>query len=470
MRASRSQAGGREDASTRGPVRPGDWVTVIGVSVLVSVAAVMIGEHSFRVGPAAIVLFPLVWVVLMGAIIGLQRWLPLRGSTRAAGEALIPVGMVIFLALLGTGIGPSIGMIEDVGPALLMQEVGQLLGTIVLALPIAVLLGMGRSAIGATWAIDRESYLAYAIDRFGTSSPEYRGVFGVWIIGSMFGAVFMSLITSVLGGTGLYNPLSLALALGVGSTSMMLGGVGALVILHPEMAAEITALAALSNLVTNIVGFYAGVFVGLPIARRLYAFWCRLFRRPAAEIEEARLVARGQVPEGDASVRARRAGDDTGKDPAEAEREQDPPTPRGWGPTVAAYVFAGAAGLLLNWLGTGSIHLRDAGGILAILAMTGIAILLSGKVKAIPATVWVLAIATLLTTPVSPVADVIASLVQDLQVLLVGLPALALVGMNMGRDRKAFAQLSWKVVVAAVLTFTTTIVAAATLAELFIHL
>ncbi|WP_017590060.1 DUF3100 domain-containing protein [Nocardiopsis ganjiahuensis] len=445
-------------------------MTTIGVSVLVSVAAVMFGEHSFRVGPAAIVLFPVVWVVLMGAAVGLQRWAPLRGSTRAAGEALIPVGMVIFLALLGTGIGPSIAMIEDVGPALLMQEVGQLLGTIILALPIAVLLGMGRSAIGATWAIDRESYLAYAIDRFGTSSPEYRGVFGVWIIGSMFGAVFMSLITSVLGGTGLYNPLSLALALGVGSTSMMLGGVGALVIMHPEMAAEITALAALSNLVTNIVGFYSGVFIGLPIARRLYAFWCRVFRRPAAEIEEAGLVARGQVPEGDASVRTGGAGSDTANATVEAEREQDPPTPRGWGPAAAAYAFAGTTGLLLNWLGTGSIHLRDVGGMAVLLAMTGLAILLAAKVRAVPATVWVLTIATLLTTPVSPVAGMIAHLVQDLEVLLVGLPALALVGMNMGRDRKAFAQLSWKIVVAAVLTFTTTIVAAATLAELFIHL
>ncbi len=467
MRARRQQAETHGDVSNRGSVGRGDWVTAIGVSVLISVVAVLVGEHKFRVGPAAIVLFPLVWVVLMGAVVGLQRWRPLRGGTRSAGEALIPVGMVLFLALLGTGIGPSIGMVEQVGPALLMQEVGQLFGTIILALPIAVLLGMGRAAIGATWAIDRESYLAYAIDRFGTSSPEYRGVFGVWIIGSMFGAVFISLITGVLGGTGLYNPLSLALALGVGSTSMMLGGVGALALLYPDQAAEIAALAALSNLVTNIVGFYAGVFIGLPAARRLYGFWCRVFRRPAPEIEEAKLVARGQIPEGDASVRSKEAADG---DSTLVERPRDPDIPRGWRPGVAGYVFAGAAGLLLNWLGTGAFHPRDVAGIVVLPAMTGIAILLSRKVKAIPATVWVLAIATIVTTPVSPVAGVIADLVQNLNVLLIGLPQLALVGMTMGRDREAFSQLSWKIVVAAVLTFTTTIVASATLAELFIHL
>ncbi len=465
MRARRQQAEKHENVSNRGSVGRGDWVVAIGVSVLVSALAVLVGEHKFRVGPAAIVLFPLVWVVLMGAVVGLQRWLPLRGSTRSAGEALIPVGMVLFLALLGTGIGPSIGMVEEVGPALLMQEVGQLFGTIILALPIAVLLGMGRAAIGATWAIDRESYLAYAIDRFGTSSPEYRGVFGVWILGSMFGAVFISLITSVLGGTGWYHPLSLALALGVGSTSMMLGGVGALSLLYPDQAVEIAALAALSNLVTNIVGFYAGVFIGLPSARRLYSFWCRVFRRPAPEIEEARLVARGRVPEGDASVRVKEEA--AGR--AEVERPQDPDIPKGWRPGVTAYLFAGAAGLLLNWLGTGGFHPRDAAGMAVLLLMTGIAIFLAGKVKAIPATVWVLALATLVTTPISPVAGVIADLVQDLDVLLIGLPQLALVGMTMGRDRTAFMQLSWKIVVAAVLTFTTTIVASATLAELFIH-
>lgn len=448
-------------------VRVHDWATTILISTVVSVIAVAIGEHSFRMGPAAVVLFPLVWVVLMGAIVGLQRWAPLRGSTRSAGEALIPVGMVLFLALLGTDIGPSIGMIEDVGPALLMQEVGQLLGTIILALPIAVLMGMGRAAIGATWAIDRESYLAFAIDRFGTSSPEYRGVFGVWLIGSMFGAVFMSLITGLLGGMGWYNPLSLALALGVGSTSMMLGGVGALSLLYPDMAGEIAALAALSNLVTNIVGFYAGVFIGLPLARRLYAFWCRIFRRPLAEVEEARMVARGKVPDGDASVRVKTStrGESHATTP---EEPTDPPIPKGWGPGVVAYLFAGVVGLLLNWLGTGGIHVRDAAGMAVLLVMTGAAIFLASKVRAIPATVWVLSIATLLTVPVSPAADFITYLVQDLNVLLIGLPQLAIVGMNMGRDRKAFTQLSWKIVVAAVLTFTCTIVAAASLAEIFI--
>src|SRR5699024_6983830 len=103
-------------------------------------------------------------------------------------------------------------------------------------------------------------FLAFAIERFGTRSPEYRGVFGVWIFGSLFGALYISLIAGLLGSLDILHPLALALGLGLGSSSMMLGGVGALSVLYPSQATEIMALAGLSNLVTNIVGFYAGVF------------------------------------------------------------------------------------------------------------------------------------------------------------------------------------------------------------------
>ena len=277
------------------------WIVSVGLGFAISLVAILIGEHTIKIGPAAIVLFPIIWAVLIGAIVGLQRILPITGKIRAVGEPQIRIGIVLFLALLGMGIGPSIGEVSNLGPAILLQEVGHIFGTVIIALPIAVGLRMGRSAIGASWSVDRESFLAFAIERFGTRSPEYRGVFGVWIFGSLFGALYISLIAGLLGSLDILHPLALALGLGLGSSSMMLGGVGALSVLYPEQATEIMALAGLSNLVTNIVGFYAGVFLSLPLARKLYLFWTKVWRRPAAEIEEAKLVARGAVPEGDAS-------------------------------------------------------------------------------------------------------------------------------------------------------------------------
>ena len=66
-------------------------------------------------------------------------------------------------------------MVLSAGPALL-QEIGNL-GTIFLALPFALLLGLKREAIGATHSINRESNLALITDIFGPDSRRREEVF-----------------------------------------------------------------------------------------------------------------------------------------------------------------------------------------------------------------------------------------------------------------------------------------------------
>lgn len=447
-----------------------------------SLVAIIIGEHTIKIGPAAIVLFPIIWAVLIGAIVGLQRILPITGKVRAVGEPQIRIGIVLFLALLGMGIGPSIGEVTNLGPAILLQEVGHIFGTVIIALPIAVGLRMGRSAIGASWSVDRESFLAFAIERFGTRSPEYRGVFGVWIFGSLFGALYISLVAGLLGSLDILHPLALALGLGLGSSSMMLGGVGALSVLYPAQAAEIMALAGLSNLVTNIVGFYAGVFLSLPLARKLYLFWTKIWRRPAIEIEEAKLVARGSVPDGDASQAKRDrqdsagAGDDAGPGAHDSGGEgaelvnSDPPEPKGWKVSLFVYASAGGLGLLLNAIGTGAFEPRQLLGTAFLLMLTAISFQLARWIPAIPASVWVLGLATIISAPFMPFAAALTGLVDGMDVMLFGLLQLALIGLSLGRDVQAVKQLSWRVVVIALITLTSSFVVAAVLAQTVLHL
>jgi hypothetical protein len=43
--------------------------------------------------------------------------------------------------------------------------------------------------------------------------PEYRGVFSVWLLGTLFGAVFISLLAGVLGSMSFFDPRALALGL-----------------------------------------------------------------------------------------------------------------------------------------------------------------------------------------------------------------------------------------------------------------
>lgn len=434
----------------------GHWATVVVVSLLVSVAAVLIGTHKFQLGPAAVVLFPIIWAVVIGGIIGTQRVRRLSGSSRAVATLLLEIGIVVFLAKLGTTIGPSLTKFTELGPAILLQEVGHIFGTVILALPVAVALGLGRVAVGATWSIDRESYLAFAIQRFGVRSGEYRGVFSVWLLGSLFGAIFISLLAGFLGGLGIFDPRALALGLGLGSASMMLGGVGALSLLYPDQAGEIMALAAISNLVTNIVGFYAGVFLALPLCRRLYSFWSRLFGRD----DEGKSTRQGRKP----------AAASNAQEKLPVAVEADPPlkvTPR---IAVLAYAIVGVSALVMNVVGTKGFTGADALGILVLLLLTGLSFRLARLLPSVPSSVWVLAITTILSAPFLPTAGLLAALTGHLDVILIGLPALTLIGLTVGRDITALKALSWKIIIIALLTYSASFIAAAALGHFALDL
>ena len=430
-----------------------NWWTVVTVSMLVSVTAVLIGTYKFQLGPAAVVLFPIIWAVVLGGILGTQRIRRVSGASRAVATMLLEIGIILFLARLGTQIGPSLAKVTEVGPAILLQEVGHIFGTVILALPIAVAMGLGRVAVGATWSIDRESFLAFAIQRFGVRSGEYRGVFSVWLLGSLFGAVFISLLAGFLGGLNIFDPRALALGLGLGSASMMLGGVGALSLLYPDQAGEIMALAALSNLVTNIVGFYAGVFLSLPLCRRLYAFWSRLFGK-----DDDGRSTRG--------ARSKPALPTATQLAAPVAVEADPALKVTSRTTILAFAIAGASALVMNVVGTKNFAWNDAAGVIVLLLLTGLSFRLARLLPSVPSSVWVLTITTVLSAPFLPTAGLLAGLTEHLDVILIGLPALTLIGLTVGRDIKALKSLSWKIIVVALVTYSASFIAAAALGQM----
>ena len=45
--------------------RPAIWLAMIGISTAVCALAIMVGTHKFHLGPAAIVLMPILWTVLI---------------------------------------------------------------------------------------------------------------------------------------------------------------------------------------------------------------------------------------------------------------------------------------------------------------------------------------------------------------------------------------------------------------------
>ena len=171
-------------------------------------------------------------------------------------------------AKLGAAAGPNLPKLIAAGPALILQEFGNL-GTIFLGLPVALLLGMGREGFGATVSICREDTLGLIGERYGMSSPEGMGTMGTYMVGNLFGTIFFGLLASIGLMTGLH-PYALAMACGVGSATMMTASSQALAAALPEMSEEILAYAATSNICSSIDGLYMTLFLGIPIANFIY--------------------------------------------------------------------------------------------------------------------------------------------------------------------------------------------------------
>ena len=177
---------------------------------------------------------------------------------------------MVLIVNLSCSIGPSWDKIVAAGPALILQEFGNL-GTIFLSMPLAVLVfRMGRAAIGAAFSISREPSIAIVAEKYGLDGPEGSGVMGAYVTGTVLGTVFYGILASIFVGIKLFHPYALAMAAGMGSASMLTAALAPLVEAFPDMEEEIRAFAATSNTLTNADGLYMSLLIGLPLTEWMY--------------------------------------------------------------------------------------------------------------------------------------------------------------------------------------------------------
>lgn len=268
------------------------WSIFIKLFVLllaVSIAGELIGTISFKVGPGRFVLMPMIFAMIFAVLFTpdalgkkFKALQSLCGDKEVKlSETVIMLVLLILGVKLGTAAGPNVLKIVAAGPALIMQEFGNL-GTAMIGLPIAVLLGMRREAVGATVSICREPTLGLIGEVYGINSPEGTGVMGTYMVGNIFGSIFFGLLGSFSVATGLH-PYALAMACGMGSGSMMTAASTALAATVPEMSDEILAYAATSNIMTNVTGLYMDLFIALPLVNFLYRIFIRL--RPGGKTD-----------------------------------------------------------------------------------------------------------------------------------------------------------------------------------------
>lgn len=230
-----------------------------------------IGRISIPMKIGTFILFPIFYSLILGMLSGPECFKIINSTQVKAASKLVIVCICPFIVKLGVNAGANIQTVLSAGPALLLQEIGNL-GTIFFAMPVAILIGLKREAIGATHSINRESNLALATDVFGSDSPETRGSLSVYIVGGMIGTIYFGILASVVAHTGLFHPFALALASGVGAGIMMASATASLSIIYPTMAAQISALASASETLSGITGIYVAIFVGIPLTKKIYEF------------------------------------------------------------------------------------------------------------------------------------------------------------------------------------------------------
>ena len=228
-----------------------------------------IGRIQIPLGPGQFILFPIFYSLIMGVLSGPQVTKIMKSKEVKAASKLVVVAICPFIAKLGINAGASLETVISAGPALLLQEFGNL-GTILLAMPLALLLGMKREAVGATHSINRESNLALITDVYGPDSPEARGSLSIYVVGGMIGTVYFGFMVSVIAVLGIFHPYALGMASGAGAGIMMASAVASLTEIFPAMADQISALASASETISGIDGIYMSLFIGLPLCNWLY--------------------------------------------------------------------------------------------------------------------------------------------------------------------------------------------------------
>lgn len=236
------------------------------LALIVVAVSDFIGKQTIGI----LVLLPLLYAMVFGAILSVPKFKILSIDEQNRAAHFMPIAMLILVAYLGLGIGPNLHQLAKAGLALIMQEFGHFFGTIILGLPMALLLKLGREAIGACYSIDREPNVAIIAEKYGIDSPEGRGVMGMYICGTVFGAAWISVLVGVIAQLGWFSPQALAMGTGVGSASMMVAGIGSIVAVYPDQAQVIQGFAGAANLMTTILGIYFALFVSLPVMVWLY--------------------------------------------------------------------------------------------------------------------------------------------------------------------------------------------------------
>jgi hypothetical protein len=437
---------------------------IAALAFVIALAVQLIGQAKIDVGIGAIVIFPMVWGLILGLLVSVQKFKPLGLDLQRVAAALVGVAVLLLVARLAFNIGPSLPTLLKAGPALLLQEVGHLLGTIALALPLAVLLRMGKATVGATFSLDREPSFAMVSEKYGPDSDQYRGVLAMYVFGTLFGAVYITLLTSLVSNWKIFDPLALAMGAGVGSGSMMAASSASIIAAYPGDQEAILGMAAISNLITTILGVYVGIYLALPLADRFYRVLTRRQTREEAAVTAGAPAQRGGTEHG-------AAGADTAGEAAQAE-ENRRFRERVAESSAAMHLPLWLSLSVLTVLGIGTASIAAKGfsltivaGYAIMLALVLVSIALAKLIKKISAIVYITTIGAYISSPWFFGAAALNGPIKSVDFLSIATVMLTLAGLSLGKDIPLLKNIGWKIIPVGLVAVTASFLLSTVIAE-----
>lgn len=435
-------------------------IPIAALAFVIALAVQFIGQAKIDLGIGSIIIFPMVWGLILGLLVSIQKFKPLGIDLQRVAAALVGVAVLLLVARLAFNIGPSLPTLLKAGPALLLQEVGHLLGTIVLALPLAVLLRMGKATVGATFSLDREPSFAMVSEKYGPDSDQYRGVLAMYVFGTLFGAVFITLLTSLVANWKIFDPLALAMGAGVGSGSMMAASVASITAAYPGDQDAILGMAAVSNLITTVLGVYVGIYVSLPLADKFYRVLTR-------KQQNRQVVAAGAGAGGSASLSAA----DAERETAQAEenrrfRERVAESSA----AIKLPLWLSLSVLTVLGIGTASIAAKGLSlsivlGYVVLLALVLVGIALAKVTRKISAIVFITTIGAYISSPWFFAAEPLNAAVKTVDFLSIATVMLTLAGLSLGKDIPLLKNIGWKIIPVGLVAITASFLLSTVIAE-----
>ncbi|MCQ2978133.1 MAG: DUF3100 domain-containing protein [archaeon] len=403
----------------------------------------------------SILLLPLIYALVIGLALYLLKPIKFVGPKQSkVAEGIMVLFIGVLIAKLAVSSGQSIDTIIKMGPVLLIKEFGSL-GSL-LALPVGLLLGFRREVIGMTTSICREPDLGIIIDRYGFKSPETRGVLNVFIIGSIIGTAFSSLLSSICASVIPLHPYAYAMACGMGSASMNVAAVTPLMQLFPAMATDLEAFAGCSNLITFCLGIYLVIFVAIPIAEKIYSWF--------GPSDDGSGYGGSEVVE-----KSKYADKEDDGDKKLLNLDLSEGSVLSWGKLERWVVLLIIFSIIVsvgNYVGFQRPIMTTLIGMLLLSAISIVGMAIERIVNVnIPSLVYISLIGIILSIPQMPTSSIMSYYVSSIDLSVICTAFLAYVGIAIGNDWDKFVKMGWKGIIVTLFVIGGTFLLSAVIAQ-----